>query len=134
MPKLGLTMASGTIARWMKRPGDAVREGEPLVEVSTDKITYEVESPASGTVGRALGNDGDEFACGDVIGRNGARRGSAAHLCRGERRDADGVRLTADRVARRAAARARTRFVAGRRARHGPARPHHDVRRSASAG
>ena len=68
MPKLGLTMASGTIARWIKRPGDAVREGEPLVEVSTDKINYEVESPASGTVGRALGSDGDEFACGDVIG------------------------------------------------------------------
>jgi pyruvate dehydrogenase E2 component (dihydrolipoamide acetyltransferase) len=68
MPKLGLTMASGTIARWIKRPGDAVREGEPLVEVSTDKITYEVESPASGTVAEALGSDGDEFACGDVIG------------------------------------------------------------------
>jgi pyruvate/2-oxoglutarate dehydrogenase complex dihydrolipoamide acyltransferase (E2) component len=68
MPKLGLTMASGTIARWIKRPGEAVRAGEPLVEVSTDKISYEVESPASGTVGRALGNDGDEFACGDVIG------------------------------------------------------------------
>ncbi len=68
MPKLGLTMASGTIARWIKRPGEAVREGEPLVEVSTDKINYEVESPASGTVGRALGSDGDEFACGDVIG------------------------------------------------------------------
>ena len=68
MPKLGLTMASGTIARWIKLPGDAVREGEPLVEVSTDKITYEVEAPASGTIARALGNDGDEFACGDVIG------------------------------------------------------------------
>jgi pyruvate dehydrogenase E2 component (dihydrolipoamide acetyltransferase) len=68
MPKLGLTMASGTIARWIKRPGETVREGEPLVEVATDKITYEVESPASGTVGSALGNDGDEFACGDVIG------------------------------------------------------------------
>jgi pyruvate dehydrogenase E2 component (dihydrolipoamide acetyltransferase) len=61
-------MASGTIARWIKQPGEAVREGEPLVEVSTDKINYEVESPASGTVGPALGNDGDEFACGDVIG------------------------------------------------------------------
>ena len=68
MPKLGLTMASGTIARWIKQPGEAVREGEPLVEVSTDKINYEVESPASGIVGSALGNDGDEFACGDVIG------------------------------------------------------------------
>jgi pyruvate dehydrogenase E2 component (dihydrolipoamide acetyltransferase) len=68
MPKLGLTMASGTIARWIKRPGEAVREGEPLVEVATDKIAYEVESPATGTLSRALGADGDEFACGDVIG------------------------------------------------------------------
>ncbi|HEY0615396.1 MAG TPA: dihydrolipoamide acetyltransferase family protein [Candidatus Elarobacter sp.] len=68
MPKLGLTMASGTIARWIKRPGEAVREGEPLVEVATDKITYEVESPANGTVAHALGNDGDEFPCGAVIG------------------------------------------------------------------
>jgi pyruvate/2-oxoglutarate dehydrogenase complex dihydrolipoamide acyltransferase (E2) component len=68
MPKLGLTMASGTIARWIKAPGEAVREGEPLVEVSTDKITYEVESPASGTVARSCGKDGEEFACGDVIG------------------------------------------------------------------
>ena len=68
MPKLGLTMASGTIARWIKRPGEAVREGEPLVEVATDKITYEVESPASGTVAQAIGSDGDEFACGAVIG------------------------------------------------------------------
>ena len=68
MPKLGLTMASGTIARWIKQPGEAVRAGEPLVEVATDKITYEVESPASGIVARALGNDGDEFDCGAVIG------------------------------------------------------------------
>jgi pyruvate dehydrogenase E2 component (dihydrolipoamide acetyltransferase) len=67
MPKLGLTMASGTIARWMKRPGETVREGEPLVEVSTDKITYEVEAPASGTLAHTFGNDGDEFACGAAI-------------------------------------------------------------------
>ena len=68
MPKLGLTMASGTIARWIKRPGEAVRAGEPLVEVATDKIAYEVESPATGTVARAAGSEGDEFACGEVIG------------------------------------------------------------------
>jgi pyruvate dehydrogenase E2 component (dihydrolipoamide acetyltransferase) len=68
MPKLGLTMASGTIARWIKRPGEAVREGEPLLEVSTDKINYEVVSPASGILERTAGNEGDEYACGDVIG------------------------------------------------------------------
>ncbi len=67
MPKLGLTMASGTIARWIKRPGEPVREGEPLLEVSTDKISYEVESPATGTVASALGSEGDEFDCGAVI-------------------------------------------------------------------
>jgi pyruvate dehydrogenase E2 component (dihydrolipoamide acetyltransferase) len=68
MPKLGLTMASGTIARWIKQPGETVREGEPLLEVATDKINYEVAAPASGTVVRALGRDGEEFPCGSVIG------------------------------------------------------------------
>ncbi len=67
MPKLGLTMASGTIARWIKHAGDSVREGEPLLEVSTDKISYEVESPASGTLAAALGGEGEEFECGTVI-------------------------------------------------------------------
>jgi pyruvate/2-oxoglutarate dehydrogenase complex dihydrolipoamide acyltransferase (E2) component len=68
MPKLGLTMAAGTIARWLKQPGESVREGEPLLEVATDKISYEVESPASGTIARIVGRDGEEFACGAVVG------------------------------------------------------------------
>jgi len=68
MPKLGLTMESGTIARWLKAPGDVVRAGEPLLEVSTDKINYEVPAPASGTLGETLAREGDEFACGAVIG------------------------------------------------------------------
>lgn len=67
MPKLGLTMTSGTIARWMKRPGDTVREGEPLLEVATDKINYEVESPASGRLAGNVAREGDEFDCGAVI-------------------------------------------------------------------
>ncbi len=67
MPKLGLTMTSGTIARWIKRPGDAVREGEPLLEVATDKINYEVESPASGRLAANLAREGEEFDCGAVI-------------------------------------------------------------------
>jgi pyruvate dehydrogenase E2 component (dihydrolipoamide acetyltransferase) len=67
MPKLGLTMASGTITRWLKIAGDEVSAGEPLVEISTDKITYEVEAPASGLLARTLGSDGDEFVCGAAI-------------------------------------------------------------------
>lgn len=67
MPKLGLTMTSGTIARWIKQPGDPVREGEPLLEVATDKINYEVESPASGRLAGNVAREGDEFDCGAVL-------------------------------------------------------------------
>ncbi len=67
MPKLGLTMTVGTIARWMKQPGEQVRAGEPLLEVATDKISYEVEAPASGRLASALAHEGDEFACGEVL-------------------------------------------------------------------
>jgi pyruvate dehydrogenase E2 component (dihydrolipoamide acetyltransferase) len=68
MPKLGLTMESGTIARWLKASGEAIAEGDPLVEVASDKINYEVESPASGTLVALVGKEGEEFACGAVIG------------------------------------------------------------------
>jgi pyruvate/2-oxoglutarate dehydrogenase complex dihydrolipoamide acyltransferase (E2) component len=68
MPKLGLTMESGTIVRWLKAPGERIAPGDPLLEVSTDKINYEVESPVGGTFAQRIGNDGDEFACGALIG------------------------------------------------------------------
>ena len=68
MPKLGLTMASGTVTRWHKHAGDAVRAGEPLLEVSTDKINYEVEAPAGGTLQWTSAQEGDELACGTVLG------------------------------------------------------------------
>ena len=68
MPKLGLTMESGTIVRWLKAPGERIAPGDPLLEVSTDKINYEVESPVAGTLAQRIGNDGDEFACGALIG------------------------------------------------------------------
>jgi dihydrolipoamide dehydrogenase len=48
MPKLGLTMETGKITEWRKKEGDQVKEKEILLVVETEKITYEVESPASG--------------------------------------------------------------------------------------
>jgi pyruvate dehydrogenase E2 component (dihydrolipoamide acetyltransferase) len=48
MPKLGLTMETGKITEWRKKEGDQVQEKEILLVVETEKITYEVESPASG--------------------------------------------------------------------------------------
>ena len=50
MPKLGLTMTEGTVAAWHKAEGDAVKEGEPLFDVETDKLTNTIEASASGTL------------------------------------------------------------------------------------
>jgi len=50
MPKLGMTMDKGTILRWLKKEGEPVQAGEPLLEVMTDKINIEVESEISGTL------------------------------------------------------------------------------------
>ena len=57
MPKLGLTMKSGLVARWLVAIGDRVEREAPLLEVETDKITSEVASPAGGTVLRAVDPD-----------------------------------------------------------------------------
>jgi pyruvate dehydrogenase E2 component (dihydrolipoamide acetyltransferase) len=54
MPKFGLTMTEGTIQKWFKAEGDAIKAGESLFEVETEKVLYEVESPASGTVAKLL--------------------------------------------------------------------------------
>jgi pyruvate/2-oxoglutarate dehydrogenase complex dihydrolipoamide acyltransferase (E2) component len=57
MPKLGLTMKTGLVARWLVAVGDSVEVGAPLLEVETDKITSEVASPAAGTLLRAVDPD-----------------------------------------------------------------------------
>jgi pyruvate dehydrogenase E2 component (dihydrolipoamide acetyltransferase) len=67
MPKFGLTMQEGTIQRYFKAPGEAVRAGEPLYEVETEKVLYEVEAPASGTLAAALFPEGATVECGVVI-------------------------------------------------------------------
>ena len=54
MPKFGLTMTEGTIQQWFKSEGDAVKAGEALFEVETEKVLYEVETPADGTVAKLL--------------------------------------------------------------------------------
>ena len=54
MPKFGLTMTEGTIQQWFKSEGDAIKAGEALFEVETEKVLYEVEAPADGTVAKLL--------------------------------------------------------------------------------
>ncbi|WP_319581894.1 dihydrolipoamide acetyltransferase family protein [uncultured Pseudodesulfovibrio sp.] len=59
MPKWGLTMKEGKVARWLKGEGDPVEAGEPLFEVETDKITNSVEAPASGVLAKIIVPEGD---------------------------------------------------------------------------
>lgn len=67
MPRLGLLMKEGTINKWHKREGDEVKEGELLLEITTEKVTSEVESPASGVLGRILAPEGATVPVATVI-------------------------------------------------------------------
>src|ERR1700682_4317592 len=67
MPALGLAQETGKLVRWLKRDGEQVAKGEPLMEVETDKATVEVESPASGTLTAITAAEGDDVAVGHAI-------------------------------------------------------------------
>jgi pyruvate dehydrogenase E2 component (dihydrolipoamide acetyltransferase) len=67
MPQLGLTMTEGTVTRWLKRPGDTVKQGEPVVEIETDKVTTEIEAPTDGVLGPILVEEGKSAPIGGVL-------------------------------------------------------------------
>ena len=67
MPKFGLTMQEGTIQQWFKSEGDRIEKGEPLFEVETEKVLYEVEAPASGCVARLLFAPEASVPCATVV-------------------------------------------------------------------
>jgi pyruvate dehydrogenase E2 component (dihydrolipoamide acetyltransferase) len=58
MPKLSDTMEEGGIAKWLKKEGDKIKEGEPLVEIETDKATMEFSSPESGVLLKIIATPG----------------------------------------------------------------------------
>src|SRR5229473_4868008 len=64
LPEMGESVTEGTVAKWLKQPGDPVREGEALVEVTTDKVDAEVPAPASGTLTKILAEAGKTIAVG----------------------------------------------------------------------
>ncbi|SDX90354.1 pyruvate dehydrogenase E2 component (dihydrolipoamide acetyltransferase) [Acetomicrobium thermoterrenum DSM 13490] len=67
MPKLGLTMTSGSVAKWHKKEGDRVEKGEVVLEVSTEKITYKVEAPESGVLRKILMQPGTKVPIGTPL-------------------------------------------------------------------
>src|SRR3984893_217841 len=67
LPEMGESVTEGTVAKWLKQPGDTVREGEGLVEVTTDKVDAEVPAPASGTLVKILAEAGKTVAVGAAL-------------------------------------------------------------------
>jgi len=68
MPKLGLTMTSGTIQQWLKKEGEAVSAGESLLEIETDKTSATVDAPAAGTLwGIKFATEGEEVDIGTTL-------------------------------------------------------------------
>ncbi|MBI3456934.1 MAG: alpha/beta fold hydrolase [Candidatus Rokubacteria bacterium] len=67
MPKWGLSMQEGLVSRWLKQEGDPVEQGEPVLEVETEKITNVVEAPASGILARILYPAGSVVAVTRVL-------------------------------------------------------------------
>lgn len=67
MPKFGLSMETGIIGEWLVSEGDAVKKGDALVEVSTDKITNTGEAPCDGVIRKIIAQVDDEIPCGETI-------------------------------------------------------------------
>jgi dihydrolipoamide dehydrogenase len=107
MPKNGMDMKEGVLIRWLKEVGDRVERGDPLMEIETDKVTMESESPADGvilaryfeegdvipvlTVMGYIGEEGEPVPCGPDAGRPGA---SAVPAVSSAGQEASGVPAT----------------------------------------
>ena len=68
VPPLGESIVEATVARWLKKEGDAVAAGDTLVELETDKVTVEVPALKAGVLARQAKHDGDVVAVDDVLG------------------------------------------------------------------
>src|ERR1700716_1183046 len=67
MPQLGETVTEGTVAQWLKKPGDHVEKYEAFVEVSTDKVNAEVPAPVTGVIRELIVKEGETVPTGAPI-------------------------------------------------------------------
>jgi 2-oxoglutarate dehydrogenase E2 component (dihydrolipoamide succinyltransferase) len=71
VPTLGESVTEATVAKWLKKPGDAVAKDETLVELETDKVSVEVSAPEAGTLGEIVAAEGATVEIGALLGRLG---------------------------------------------------------------
>lgn len=67
MPQLGLTMEEGTISKWVKQEGDKVNVGDVLVEITTDKLSSEIESEVEGVLLKIVAQEGEDIPVKGLI-------------------------------------------------------------------
>lgn len=77
VPTLGESVTEATVAKWFKKPGDAVAADEPLVELETDKVTVEVPAPSAGVLSEIIAKDGETVEVGALLGQIGEGKGAA---------------------------------------------------------
>lgn len=77
VPTLGESVTEATVAKWLKKEGEAVRADEPIVELETDKVTLEVNAPSAGVISKIVVREGSNVGVGAILGEIGA--GSAAN-------------------------------------------------------
>src|SRR5687767_7273665 len=68
VPEVGESIVDARIAKWLRKEGDVVAAGDPLVELETDKIDLEVGAPQGGVLSRIDRQDGDDVKVGEVLG------------------------------------------------------------------
>ena len=74
MPQLGLTMEEGTVSKWVKQEGDAVKVGDVLLEITTDKLTSEVTAEAEGTLIKIVAQEGEDIPVKGLLAYIGPHR------------------------------------------------------------
>src|SRR5512135_1310143 len=67
MPKVGDAMTEGKIVRWYKKAGDAVKKGEPLLEIETDKVNLDLEAEKDGVLSNVVAAEGQMIPVGGVV-------------------------------------------------------------------
>ena len=68
MPKLGLTMKTGTIIKWLKETGDVIIAGEPVIEIETEKLSHQIEAPSAGVLLQQSADIGAKYPVTAVLG------------------------------------------------------------------
>ncbi len=69
MPKMGDAMTEGKVIRWYKKPGDAVKKDEPVLEIETDKVNLDLEAETDGTLGAQLASEGQTVPVGGLLAK-----------------------------------------------------------------